>query len=270
MPAFQSLLRSGVLICALGLNASTTFADDIISNHPLLSDRYTFTLGVFYFRNTTEASVSPSGGGTGRNINFENSLDLNKQVTTPMLGFIWRASERWRMEAEYFELKRNATHSLDADTQWGDQTFPAGTAVDSSFNVTDGRISAGYSFYRTRDTELGAGLGLHIFGLETSLSTSSQSARGRKVTTPLPVINLYGNLALSEAWAIGMRADWLSLTNGEIRDLSIDMHYQPWRNVGLGFGMRSLVINLTIDSSDWQGEARINFQGPTAFVSASF
>lgn len=271
MGTFPTKFSRGALCVALGSGIATAFAGDGTPRHPLLSDRYFFTLGAYDFDNTSEASVSPTGGGSSMSVDFENATGLSGQKTTPVLGFIWRASERWQVETEYFQLKRDADHRLASDVQWGNVIYPAGTNISSRFDVSDARVTAGYSFFRTDDQELGAGFGLHFFKLETALSaTGSGSTSGRKVSNPLPVINMYGNFALTDAWAIRLRADWLSLENGGIRDTSIVVHYQPWEHVGLGLGVRSLEINIDINSADWQGEAEIKLQGPTAFVSASF
>ena len=37
-----------------------------------------------------------------------------------------------------------------------------------------------------------------------------------------------------------------------------------------GLGVRSLTIDLDLDSPDWCGQARLSFQGPTAFMTVSF
>jgi len=46
--------------------------------------------------------------------------------------------------------------------------------------------------------------------------------------------------------------------------------YQPFRNVGIGFGMRSLVLDLAIDKNNWSGDAKAVFSGPAAYVTVSF
>ena len=273
MRLFQGT-RTILLACTLQTLTFAAVADDAIPNHPLLQDNLLISFGGFYSRNNTTAGLAPSGGGTGVGIDFEDTLDLSDHDATPMLGLIWRFADRWRLDAEYFQLNRDARRELSADIEWGDQTYTTGTVVDSTFDVTDTRVSVGYSFFRTKDKEVGAGLGLHVTKFEASLDTSGRSAEGSDVSAPLPVINLYAGFALTDTWAIRLRTDWLSLTygdySGDIRDMAIDVHYQPWQHVGLGFGVRNLVMDLDVDSSDWNGQARMNFQGPTAFITGSF
>jgi long-subunit fatty acid transport protein len=240
----------------------------------LLRDSLVFSLGGYYARTATVAGLAPSGGGSGVAIDFEETLDLDKRNLTPMGGFMWRFSERWRMEVEYFAVGRDATRTLATQIQWGDQTFAAGTTVDSTFDFSDLRLSAAYSFFKRRDKELGIGLGLHVSGIKASLDGEGIGAEAADVTAPLPVVNLYGLFALTDEWAVRMRVDWLSLTygdySGDVRGIGLDVLYQPFRHIGFGLGVRSLMMDITIEDPDWRGEARMSYSGPTLFMTASF
>jgi len=274
------LIRIWLVNVALLLSISSVYATEsttsteVIPNHPMLSDDLVFTLGVYYPRSATTAALKPSGGGTGVAIDFEDTFDLDKRSLAATAGLFWRASENWRVDFEYFELKRDATRTLAVDVQWGDYTFSFGDIVNSTFDFSDLRISAAYSFFKRRDKELGIGLGLHVAGIKTSVESSGVGAESTDVTAPLPVLNFYGMFALTNEWAVNMRADWLSLTYGDyagdVRNLEVYALYHPFRNVGFGLGVRSLIIDVDMDSPDWRGQARLSFQGPTAFMTVSF
>jgi hypothetical protein len=260
-------------LTALAARAQTTVMEAVPS-HPALTDRFTFDLGAYYSRSSTEASLGPSGGGTGVSVNFEDTLGLEDRSLLGIGGFLWRISERWRLEVDYFNLSRDATRTLAESFTWGDETFNVGDTINSTFDFTDIRISGGYSFFKRRDKEVGAGLGFHVAKIKASIATTSGIAEGSDVTAPLPVLNLYGMFALTNEWALRMRVDWLSLNydiySGDVRNTSVDFLYRPFRNVGFGVGVRNLVLNLEIDDPDWHGRARMVFTGPTAFMSVSF
>lgn len=251
-----------------------TPAAETIPDNPLLRDSFVFMLGAYYARTATTASLGPSTGGSGVVVDFEDTLDLDKRNPTPMAGFLWRATERWRVEFEYFAVGRDATRTLATEVQWGDQTFPVGTTVDSTFDFSDARVSVGYSFFKRRDKELGVGLGLHVSGIKASIGVAGSSAEAKDVTAPLPVVNVYGLFALTNEWAVRTRVDWLSLTydkyTGDVRGVGVDVLYQPFRHIGFGLGVRTLTMDLTIEDPDWHGEARMSYTGPAAFLSASF
>jgi hypothetical protein len=251
-----------------------TASTEAIPTHPALTDRFTIELGAFYSRSTTEASLGPSSGGTGVTVNFEDTLGLEDRNWVGIGGFLWRISERWRLEVDYFQLGRDATRTLAAEVTWGDQTFPAGQTVNSSYDFSDIRVSGGYSFFKRRDKEVGVGFGVHVAKIEASLQSTGGVAEASDVTAPLPVLNLYGAFALTSEWALRFRIDWLSLNydiySGDIRNTTIDVLYRPFRNVGFGVGMRNLGLNVEIDDPEWHGKARTVYAGPVVFMSVGF
>jgi hypothetical protein len=251
-----------------------TGATESIPSHSLLTDRFAFEIGAQYSRSTTSASLGPTSGGTGVVVDFEDTLGLEERNWIGTAGFLWRISERWRLEVDYFSLNRNSTRTLATDIVWGDQNFTAGTTVNTSYDFSDIRVAAGYSFFKRRDKELGLGFGLHVAKIEASINASGIGADGSDVTAPLPVMNLYGAFALTNEWAIRFRMDWLSLTygdySGDIRNTAIEAIYQPFRNVGFGLGMRSLIVDVEIEKDDWRGRARTVFSGPVASLRVSF
>ena len=79
-------------------------------------------------------------------------------------------------------------------------------------DFSDLRLSAGFSFFRTADKELGAALGLHVAAFEVALDAPLVGAESQDVTAPLPVLSAYGQFALTERWAVGSRLDRFSLS----------------------------------------------------------
>ena len=269
-------LPAAVLFATLASLASATVRAQAgaIPDNPVLNDRFTFELGGFYSRSSTQASLGPPAGGTGVIVDFENTLGLDERNLSGIGGFLWRISDRWRLEVDYFSLNRRASRTLETQVEWGSQVFPVGATVDSRYDFSDIRVSGGYSFFKRPDKELGVGLGLHVAGIKSSLQSAGVGAEARDVLAPLPVLNFYGTFALTNEWALRARVDWLSLNydiySGDLRSTAIDVLYRPYRNVGFGLGLRTFVLDVEIDDTDWRGRARTTFTGPTAFVTMSF
>lgn len=241
--------------------------------HPALSDKFFIGLGGFYTSSTTEARLdSPSGIGT--TIGFEDLLGLDNSKLVPQGIARWRMSDRWRLELEYFQLDRSNSKQLGEDINWGDQTFLGGTVIDTKFDVSVYRLSAGYSFFKTPDKEFGVALGFHITDIDVSLSSGGANEDSGKLLAPLPVLSLYGLVALTDQVALSGRLDAFRLEydpyKGHIYSIGLDMLYQPWRHVGMGLGWRSLEMEFSASNNDWEGAVRSIFQGPIAFISASF
>jgi len=243
-------------------------------NHPLLNDTFRFSAGGFYAESTTTARLGTSSGGAGVDVSFEDALGLEERKWIGEFSGYWRITSRWRIDVDYFRLKRSASRVLAQNVSWGDQTFTVGTTVDSSLTVSDLRTGLGYSFFRRPDKELGLALGVHTLGYKASIESAGQGGRSESVTAPLPVLSLYGQFALTETWALSLRQDWLSLEydkySGSIRATKIDLVYQPFKHVAFGLGMHSLDLKLDVQRDNSKFQARSNLRGPALFMSASF
>lgn len=242
--------------------------------HRLLNDSFRISLGVFRAESTTEARLSTASGGTGVDVNFEDMLGLDKIKLIGEASMYWRFADRWRVDLGYFSLNRHGSRTLETDVEWGGNTYPVGTTVDSNYKISDLRVAVGYSFFRRPDKELGVGFGLHRAGLETSLDAAGVGATNQSVTAPLPFFTLYGSFALTDTWALALRSDWLSLSydkySGGIRATAVDFVYQPFTHFAFGFGVHTLTLRLDVNNPSSQLQTRVVFQGPAAFMSASF
>ncbi len=259
---------------AVATAQAQTASTEAVPNHPALNDRFVFELGGFYFQTATQASLTGPNGGGGVVIDFEDALGLEDRNWGAIGGFLWRMTERWRLEVEYFQLNRSASRTLATEVHWGDKVYPVGATVNSSYDFSDARVGVGYSFFKRRDKELGVGFGLHMATIKTSIESSGTGGEATDVLAPLPVLSFYGAFALTDQWAVRMRGDWLSLNydiySGDVRNIAMDVLYQPFRHVGFGLGVRNLVIDVSIDDPKWHGRARTGFSGPTMYMTVSF
>jgi len=267
-------IGSVVIGAMLGLGLVPAHAQEPVPIHPALQDRFYMSVGAFLPKTSTSAQLDSKTLGTGVNIDFEQALGITTQKTVPDIFARFRFNDRWRIEAEYFQLNRRGDQALDRDIQWGDAVFPAGTQVQTKFNFSDVRLSGGYSFFRTADKELGVGFGFHLAGYDVSLNAASQGTEATKVLAPLPVLSVYGQFALTERWAVGGRLDRFSMSydkyDGNITSLALDLNYQPFRHVGFGLAYRSLYITLTATGDRATGKFAQTFQGPLLYMNASF
>src|SRR3954468_20699387 len=249
-------------------------ADGLIPEHPALTDRFYFGAGVFFPQTSTSAQLQ-SKTGFGANLDFENALGMSTSQSVPVAMARWRLGERWRIEAEYFQLNRSGTKQIDRNIQWGDTVYPVNAVVNSNFDFSDLRISAGYAFFRRPDKEVGVGFGLHVAQYDVSLSANGSATESSAVTAPLPVFSVYSQFALTEHWALAARMDRFVLRyqsfDGSVTALALDLMYQPFRHVGFGIGTRAMTFD--VSATNEAGRAlkfRQSFQGPLLFMNVSF
>lgn len=244
-----------------------------VPNNPLLTDRFFIGVGAYAARSTTKIELS-TDSGVGASVDFEDALGLDNTKVTPQFLARWRFSDSWQLQVENFQLDRSASRTLLEDVDWGDEVFPAGTDVDTKYNVSVTRVSVGYSFFQRPDKEIGVALGFHLTNIDASISGSGGSEEGGAGLAPLPVISLYSQFALTDEWAVGMRADAFQIEyeayDGKIISTGFDVTYQPWRHVGFGLGYRTLLIHGGVDAGSFEGDIDSTFSGAIAFIYTSF
>ena len=113
--------------------SQTPSAQEAVPDHPLLSDRLRLSLGGFSAQSTTQARLGTSNGGVGIDVDFESTLGLDERKLVAEAGAYWRFGERWRVDANYFNLNRGASRTL--------------ILTDLAFNISAERFGGARLFY---------------------------------------------------------------------------------------------------------------------------
>jgi hypothetical protein len=255
-------------------NAAATKPAPEIPDNPQLSEPFTLDLGAMYVTNATTQASKTTNGGVGGVVDFENVLGLEQETWVPFASARWRFAESFRLEAEYFSINRSATRVIGENIDWGGSPIVAGSQVDSKFDFTDVRLSAGWSFYKTRDKELGIALGLHVEDIRLDVSTPNTSNTESDVVAPLPVLSAFGGFAMSDQWSVAVRFDAFKMSwdpyKGHLYDLGLDLVWNPWRNVGIGAGYRSLQLSGSVNAAHYKGELDAAYSGPIVYLTVCF
>ena len=240
-------------------------------------DTWVFRAAGFFPKIDTKASVDGSGGRLGTTVDFESDIGLDDSKTLPIVDMIWRFLPNHRLQLSYLDLSRSATSVLRTQINWGDQTFQVNSNVHGEFDSKVTALTYLYSFYRTPETELSAGLGLHYTDLDASLSaviSPLSVSRSVSAKAPLPVIAF--NLAQRFTDTIGgeLRYQWFGIKvqeyDGSLNVFNAVLSWYPWRNVGFEGGYNYTRYDIGVDKESWRGDAKYTFKGPTLGIVASF
>lgn len=243
-------------------------------SHPGLTDMWSLQIGAYRPQVDTTASLNGTGGRVGTAISFEDDLNLTDRKTMPAILASVRLWERWKVEAEYFSLHRSGTRAVNRTINWGDNTYPIGTVVNSEFDSDIYRLSLGYSFIKDGQRELGIALGVHVTDFEASLSAPGPGTRKGDALAPLPTIGIYGAYAFSPKWLVSGRLDYFSLKyedyDGSLTNASIGVDYRFTRNFGVGLAWRHVDYDVDVTKTNYTGGVRYKFNGPMLYGVASF
>ena len=222
------------------------------------------------------------GSSPGTTVRFEDELGLASRETLPWFSTGMRLGTDWRVELEYFSLRRSGTKSISRDIVWSGVTYPASATLSSRFDSDILRLSAGWSFLRTDRTELGAVFGLHTtrFTIElagqTSLggATAGGQARAQDALLPLPTLGLYGKHDFSRALSVQGRVDYFTLSYGDysggLVNVMAALGYRITDNVGLALGYRYVDYAVDITRPKWLGSVEYRFSGPFMSLQLGF
>jgi hypothetical protein len=264
-------LKISALAFVGGLLAGTAAAQ---TPHPEFQDRFSLELGAYFPKADTTAYLNNSAGGTGTSVSFENLLGVEDSKTTGTFTGRMRLGEKWRVELGYTSLDRSGSRAIGQTVSWGDNTYPAGTTVNSNFQSETLRLSAGYSFVKNPNSEFGVALGLHTTQFEASLSAAGIGTAKGDVLAPLPTIGVYGAYAFSPQWLLAGRIDFFSLSykkyDGTVLDTTVKVDYRFHRNFGVGLGWRYVDYDFTASDGSYKGGIDYRFSGPVLQVTGSF
>jgi len=269
----NALLLTMALV--LGLQVSPVGAQqNNIPDHPMMKDRFYIGVGGLWAESNVTANLNSGALGVGALIDFEDDLGLDETNIIGLATLRWRFLERWQLEAEYFSLNRDNEKQISRTAVWGDLNIPVNAQVRGEFDIEDFRVGIGYSFFRTQDKEIGIGVGAHIASLDASIFTQNFGSQRASESAPLPFLNVYARVALTDRWLLSVRVDRLSLDTGDIDgkvfSSGTEFVYQPWRHFSVGIGYRDINFQISSTSKDWRGKAQVQQSGPFLFVASTF
>ena len=222
------------------------------------------------------------GSRPGTTVSFEDELGLASRKTLPWFTAGARLGSDWRVEFEYFSLRRAGTQAISRDIAFGQTIFSAGATLDSAFDSDVFRLSAGWSALRTEQTELGLTLGLHVtrfkLGLAAQAAVGGASAGGRAeaqdALVPLPTLGLYGKHDFTREWSVQARIDYFTLSYGDygggLANLMAALGYRISDRAGVSVGYRYVDYSLDITRPRWVGGIEYRFSGPFVSLQVGF
>ena len=273
---FRRSWQPAAAVAALALGSVSAFAE-------APTDRYWAGLEYFYPTISSTAHIDATATQRpGTSVSLEDNLDLSDRKGTPYVDLGMRLGENWRIEFEYYALNRSATRVIDRQINWGDTTFPVGATVTTTFDSTIYRLTGGWSFVKTQQAEAGVGFGLHMTDFKTKLqgqgtgilTGSGFQTEGHDALAPLPTVGLYGTYVINPQFMVRSRIDFLSLKyqdyDGRLVNFMAALDWRFAKNVGAGLGFRYVDYKLEATKTNFTGEVRYKFQGPTIFINAGF
>ncbi len=272
-------LAGGVVITLLGSGPAAA-ADGYSPHDGPMPDPITdvFYLRATYFQATvrTELRIDPTNQpSAGTQLSGEKDLGLAKNNPLGSLELMFRIHERNRMRVDYFQLNRSSTMPLAQTIVFGNEVFPAGSNLQTTFNLRIMGFTYTRALIQTSRFELGAGLGVHLIDSDVIGNDPAIFARHEtSVAGAFPTIALEGMWRISSRFAFTGRANYFGTSihgfSGSLGNYHGDFQYRWQPNFALGLGYTYWRIGADSRTNGTPGRLTLAAQGPEAFVRVSF
>ena len=180
------------LAAAIAVLACTFTASASAEDKPY-PDRWMFRLGGYNVSDAnTLVRLDANNAPVGAYIDFAQTLGGQTSASVGRFDGLYRFNDKHALGFSWYALRFKGYRDLQTEIDWGDQTFPIGTTIDSQINFDVYKINYQYSLINTQEVELGGLAGLHVmdFGIDLDASGIGQ-AKSNSVTAPLPVLGLF-------------------------------------------------------------------------------
>ena len=237
--------------------------------------RFDLKIGAFQDRIDSQVTRDTSDGVPGVVIDIEEILGAPGEKTVLQLDGTLRLGHYHRLEMGFFELTRDAAVTVSDDLNFGDETFAAGTEIESRINMKTLTLAYGYSLIRDAQKELGVMGGLHLTSFKTNITSATTGQTERSLAgTPLPVIGVFASLFLKEKLTFNaklqmFRADFDSY-EGSMNYSTFDIQRRINEQVSIGLGYSYYDTKLSSSDNDVNGSLKVRHSGPVLFMTAGF
>jgi hypothetical protein len=265
-----------ILLISISFSYSQT-KDSLVA--PWWVEKFKLTAGLFVPVNNTKVQVEANGSVSGTDIDFQKDLGLDATQLTFLINFQWRISRRSRINLSYYDMKRTATHTLQKDITFNDQTYHINSSVDTYFNTAIYQFSYGYAFIEKPTYEVGVLIGAHTVGTKAGISlngsgTGINTNNNFGFTAPLPDLGVWGGYAFSNRFAVNLDFDYLALTinniNGRLIAYDIVFSYKLIRQLDLSLAYTGLNFTVNTTKNNVSGDFRWGYNGPSLGATFSF
>lgn len=269
----SSRFRSALVVVFLLFSAAA------LSNS--LEDTHRFRVGIYEQDIDVRASLTKPPLPEFE-IDFDKLLGLEESSETIFLSYQWRFKEKWSLQASYSKLEESAEKIATKDFNYGGQEYTAGILLDSEFDLDTYLLVANYSFVHDDKKELGVGLGLHMFDINTQITSVvgvEEVAQTRMRTrgdllAPLPNLRAYGTYMVTPKWEVSLKAGWLSLTYGDYDGsylfLTLYTEYRVTDRFGIGMSYQAAEIDVSHEDNSGKEKFDMELYGPSIFLTYGF
>jgi hypothetical protein len=243
-----------------------------------INDRF-YVRGTYYPAHVkTIVQVNPHNAPpdvVGTTLSAERDLGQESRLNQGRVEMMFRFGQRNKVRVDWLEVNRTATHQINQDIAFGNQTFPAGALLQSQIDWRIFGVTYTFEIFHNDRFELGTGLGVDLLQAEAQAQVNAtQQRQDVSGAGAFPQVPIDFAFRISQRWSVTARAQYFhaSLNNfdGWLADIHEDVQYRWKPNFAVGVGYSSIRAKLALSTGSFPGQFNMSLQGPEAFFQVSF
>jgi hypothetical protein len=229
-------------------------------------DGLSLSAGVFFPNYDTKIRKS-NDATDGSQISLEDDLGLDDDDEIPVVSLAVRPWSKHKFFFGYMGMDRNARKVLSEDITFDGVSFPAGTDVDTDFDIDMYRAGYTWSFLQNATWELGFSVGAYWIDMDMRMAALDGAVEADfNESEPFPMLGFSGSWLLSKDWLIRGTAEAFSIdrndTEGDFYNVRLECEYAFTESISMGAGY-DLV---RIDAKDTKKNNKVNYDYDGALV----
>jgi hypothetical protein len=242
-----------------------------------LPDRFMLRLGGYNIRSAdTILRLDAANAPIGTYIDFKDTLGGDTKATIFRLDGLYRFNEHHGLGFSWYSIKFNGSRVLSQDIEWGGQTYPINTQVDSELKFDVYKLNYQYSVYHNDKVELGASFGFHIMKTFAGINASGiNQSQNESITAPLPVWGLFADYNFTPRFSIYYNYQFFFINyqdkiRGALQDFLFGLEYRVFRNVALGAAYNRFNLSLKLQQDNTTLNLNTNWNGGMLYAAVYF
>ncbi|NRA41009.1 MAG: DUF481 domain-containing protein [Pseudomonadales bacterium] len=214
--------------------------------------------------------------GLGSLLDLEQALGIDKSVSVLKIDAAYQFNLKHRLRLSFYQTDRKGDSVVDKENiQIGDNIYGIGSQLSTEINTSVLKLGWDYSLINVKAYEAYVGLGLNVRRTELNFSSDlfvngddereSNGDFSSDQYIPLPTLNIGFRYNVSDNFSFIYQHELFALDyegyGGLLKENYIGLEYQVLQNFGLGIGLSSLVFDLDVDSSEFDGKLETGYSG---------
>jgi hypothetical protein len=248
--------------------SSLALCDD--SGESIWQQRDGLSLSAGAFLPNYDTTIRKSKGDTdGSQIGLEDDLGLDDDDTIPTVSLSFRPWSKHKFFVSYMGMDRDASEILAEDIIFDGFTFPAGTDVDTDFDIDMYRAGYTWSFWQNAVWELGFSVGAYWVDMEMEISAQEGAIAAHfDESEPFPMIGFSGSWLLNEDWLVRGTAEAFSIdmndTEGDFYNVRVECEYTFTENLSIGAGYD--LVRIDAEDTKKNNKVKYDYDGALVFL----